>query len=95
MPVSRLLKSCASPPVSWPTASIFCDCRSCSSARISSAVRSVTRCSSVSLRLRSKAVARARSASTARRSSTSISTPGKLCGVPSGAWVTWPLASNQ
>ena len=31
MPVSRLLKSCARPPVSWPTASIFCDWRSCSS----------------------------------------------------------------
>ncbi len=30
--VSRLLKSCATPPVSWPTASIFCDCRSASSA---------------------------------------------------------------
>ena len=25
--VSRLLKSCATPPVSWPTVSIFCDCR--------------------------------------------------------------------
>ena len=24
MMVSRLLKSCATPPVSWPTASIFC-----------------------------------------------------------------------
>lgn len=23
---SMLLKSCAMPPVSWPTASIFCDC---------------------------------------------------------------------
>ena len=30
MPVSRLLKSCAMPPVSWPTASIFCDWRSAS-----------------------------------------------------------------
>ncbi len=28
MPVSRLLKSWARPPVSWPTASIFCACRS-------------------------------------------------------------------
>ncbi len=28
MMVSRLLKSCASPPVSWPTASIFCACTS-------------------------------------------------------------------
>ncbi len=32
MTVSRLLKSCATPPVSWPTASIFCDWRSRSSA---------------------------------------------------------------
>ena len=30
--VSRLLKSCATPPVSWPTASIFCAWRSSSSA---------------------------------------------------------------
>ena len=35
--VSRLLKSCAMPPASCPTASIFCDCRSCSSARRSAA----------------------------------------------------------
>ena len=27
--ISRLLKSCATPPVSWPTASSFCACRSC------------------------------------------------------------------
>ena len=33
MPVSRLLKSCAIPPASWPTASIFCAWRSCSSLR--------------------------------------------------------------
>ena len=32
MMVSRLLKSCATPPVSCPTASIFCAWRSCSSA---------------------------------------------------------------
>ena len=31
MAVSRLLKSCATPPASRPTASIFCDSRSCSS----------------------------------------------------------------
>ena len=31
--VRRLLKSCATPPVSWPIASIFCDWRSTSSAR--------------------------------------------------------------
>ena len=29
MACSMLLKSCAMPPVSWPTASIFCDWRSC------------------------------------------------------------------
>ena len=28
---STLLKSCATPPASWPTAFIFCDCASCSS----------------------------------------------------------------
>ena len=33
MPCSRLLKSWAMPPVSWPTASIFCDWRSASSVR--------------------------------------------------------------
>ncbi len=32
--VRRLLKSCATPPVSWPTASIFCAWRSDSSARL-------------------------------------------------------------
>ncbi|MNI69137.1 hypothetical protein D3C73_1248690 [compost metagenome] len=31
MPVSMLLKSWAMPPVSWPIASIFCDCRSAAS----------------------------------------------------------------
>src|SRR5882672_3429825 len=31
MAVSRLLKSWAMPPASRPIASIFCDCRSCSS----------------------------------------------------------------
>ena len=36
--VSRLLKSWATPPASWPIASIFCDCRSCASR----CVRSVT-----------------------------------------------------
>ena len=30
--VSRLLKSCATPPVSWPIASIFCDWKSASRA---------------------------------------------------------------
>ena len=32
MTVSRLLKSCAMPPVSWPSACILCAWRSCSSA---------------------------------------------------------------
>ena len=36
MMVSRLLKSCATPPVSWPTASSFCAWRSASCARFSS-----------------------------------------------------------
>ena len=36
MPVRRLLKSCAMPPVRWPIASIFCDCRSASCAAASS-----------------------------------------------------------
>ena len=95
MPASRLLKSCARPPVSWPTASIFCAWRSASSVFSSSEVRSVTRCSSWSFRVRSMAMARSRSASTARRSSTSISTPGKLMGVPSAVWSTRPFASIQ
>ena len=33
MIVRMLLKSCAMPPVSWPTASIFCACKSCSLVR--------------------------------------------------------------
>ena len=32
--VSRLLKSCATPPASRPTASSFCDCRNCSSSEL-------------------------------------------------------------
>ena len=41
MTISRLLKSCAMPPARRPTASIFCDWRSCSSSpcRSSSARR--------------------------------------------------------
>ena len=43
--ISRLLKSCAMPPVSWPIASIFCAWASCSrvcSSAISACLRSVT-----------------------------------------------------
>ena len=36
MTVKRLLKSCATPPVSWPTASSFCDWANCSRASLSS-----------------------------------------------------------
>ena len=36
--VSRLLKSCATPPVSWPIDSSFCRWRSCSSVRSRSAI---------------------------------------------------------
>ncbi|KRC17935.1 hypothetical protein ASE31_28480 [Acidovorax sp. Root217] len=49
MPCSRLLKSCAMPPVSWPTASIFCAWRSASSCRRSCWLRSATCDSSVAL----------------------------------------------
>ena len=38
--ISRLLKSCAMLPVSWPSASIFCDWASCSCARSSAACAS-------------------------------------------------------
>ena len=41
--ISRLLKSCATPPVSWPIASTFCDWRSCASTRSRSAICSVSR----------------------------------------------------
>ena len=34
MTINRLLKSCATPPVSCPIASIRCDCRKASSARL-------------------------------------------------------------
>ena len=54
--ISRLLKSCATPPVSWPIVSIFCAWRNCSCAFsraatsfIRSAVRCSTRCSSVAV----------------------------------------------
>ena len=40
--VSRLLKSCATPPASWPTASIFCAWRSCSSSWRRSSTSSAT-----------------------------------------------------
>ena len=49
MMVSRLLKSCAMPPVSWPTASIFCACRSASSTFSRSLMALATRASSSSL----------------------------------------------
>ena len=39
--VSRLLKSCAIPPVNWPTASIFCDWTSAVCARSRSATSSI------------------------------------------------------
>ena len=43
--VSRLLKSCATPPVSWPSVSSFCASWSCWTAARYSAVRSSTRLS--------------------------------------------------
>ncbi len=80
--IRRLLKSCATPPVSWPIISVFCTWRSCSSVRLrcsisasttawaafSSAVRSATRVSSTSLRPRI-------SSSALRRAVTSLATP--------------------
>ena len=36
--MSKLLKSCAMPPVNWPTASIFCACRKLSSTFSRSAI---------------------------------------------------------
>ncbi len=41
MIASKLLKSCARPPVNWPTASIFCDWRNCARC-VSISRRSVT-----------------------------------------------------
>ena len=59
--ISRLLKSCATPPVSWPIVSIFCAWRNCSCAFsraatsfIRSAVRCSTRCSSVAVNSRQR-----------------------------------------
>src|ERR1051326_1123817 len=40
--VRMLLKSCATPPASCPTASIFCDCSSCSSSRLRSVISVAT-----------------------------------------------------
>ncbi|GJE03432.1 hypothetical protein GMJLKIPL_5387 [Methylobacterium isbiliense] len=64
MTPSRLLKSCATPPVSWPIASIFCDCRSIASAcsRSATARRRASRASS-------RSAMRARSAAFTRRNS--------------------------
>ena len=47
MTCRTLLKSCATPPVSLPTASIFCAWRSCASASACSATAAATRCSSM------------------------------------------------
>ena len=47
--VSKLLKSCATPPVSWPIVSIFCAWRSRSSVCCRCFTSSATRSSSVSL----------------------------------------------
>ena len=66
--VSRLLKSCATPPVSWPTASIFCDCRSASSAMARSSTASATRLSRVAFNSRSSASRACSSSSRARAS---------------------------
>ena len=75
--ISRLLKSCATPPVSWPIVSIFCAWRNCSCAFsraatsfIRSAVRCSTRCSRVAV---SSASAVRSAASCASRFSRSIS----------------------
>ncbi len=67
MPARRLLKSCASPPVSWPTTSIFCAWCSAASACSRSASASATRASSVSFNWRS-ATSAASSAVTSRNS---------------------------
>ncbi len=40
--ISRLLKSWATPPVSWPIDSIFCDCNSCSWVRSRAATSAVS-----------------------------------------------------
>ncbi len=66
MMVRRLLKSWAMPPVSWPTASIFCACRNVSSASrrsfnscSSSRVRSTSRCMALRMASASRTVRRA------------------------------------
>ena len=95
MMVSRLLKSCATPPVSWPIASIFCAWRSASSTRsrssiwamsarfaaASSSVRSPTRASRVSVRSLSAPTRCSRSSSIRLRSVMSRTDP------------TWPWNS--
>src|SRR5205085_2580209 len=43
MTANRLLKSCASPEASWPTASSFCDWTSAASARSRSAASAISR----------------------------------------------------
>ena len=57
---SRLLKSCATPPVNLPTVSIFCACASFASASRRVAISAMTRASRFSLSWRSCSSARSR-----------------------------------
>src|SRR6202034_1997609 len=54
--ISRLLKSCATPPVKRPIVSIFCASNSCANASSRSRVRSSIRSSNSSLNLRNSEV---------------------------------------
>ena len=72
--MSRLLKSCAIPPVSWPIVSSFCASNSCASACSRSRVRSSIRCSSSSFSRCSCAAEASKAAvrSATRRSSSCV-----------------------
>ena len=72
MPASRLLKSCAKPPVSWPTASIFCDWRKASSVAARSRKAVSMRSRSVALSSRKAASLRLRSAALRALAATSL-----------------------
>ncbi len=107
--ISRLLKSCATPPVSWPMVSIFWACSSCSwafsraeTSFISSAVRCSTRCSSVAVSSASAVRSAASCPSRVSRSMSAIlravmseQTPTRDLMLPSGRRTTRARISAQ
>ena len=107
--ISRLLKSCATPPVSWPMVSIFWAWRNCScafsraaTAFIRSAVRCSTRCSRVAVNSASAVRSAASCASNFSRSISAVlravmseQTPTSEWMLPSGLRTARERTSTQ